>query len=642
MSNAASRLKTAAARLAGPVARLIKRFGRDREGSIAAFATIALLPLVAGVGIGIDAGRAYLVRAKLSQALDAAALAGGRAMNDSSRNADIAMYFNANFPANYLGATVSGPTAQGANITPDQTGQTITVSGTATVPTTFMKVFNTDTMSVTASSTVTRANSGLEVMLVMDNTGSMNDDGKMTAMKSAAQSLVDTLYGSNETVNNLYVGLVPFVAMVNVGTGRSSWTATPSNPQLTISSLTRTSNASTSPATSIVCATTSTAHGYRDGEMVDVSGASNAVYNGRFQIRTGAGNSTTGCSITSGNNTTKFWYAILGTSGGSSASGTLRVQRPPRTFPSSSAYTTSNGAWKGCVEMRADPYETTSADATPTTAAFAKAFWPSTNGVRWFDSDKSSSEFQQVMRTSSSSTSYVVGDNQWTSGSVNEAQSQQSSTKGPNKGCPSAITPLQPNKSTVTAGITAMQPWWGGGTAVPTGLAWGWRALSPNYRGLWGSPTPADLPLDYGAEKMNKVVVLLTDGVNTVINGTSNGDMPGCNGAIYAYRTYECPVDSDYTAYGRMSERHYGSSIDTKDEFTAELNTRIGALCTAMKNKGIIIYTILLQVNDDATNQLYKDCATKTDYYFNSPSASQLAGIFNQIAQQLSKLRVAQ
>jgi hypothetical protein len=183
-----------------------------------------------------------------------------------------------------------------------------------------------------------------------------------------------------------------------------------------------------------------------------------------------------------------------------------------------------------------------------------------------------------------------------------------------------------------------MQPWWGGGTAVPTGLAWGWRALSPNYRGLWGSPTPATLPLDYGTDKMNKVVVLLTDGKNEVVQNNE----PGCDGSASAYRSYKCdPIESDYTAYGRMTERRFGSSIDTVTEFTTELNNRITSLCTAMKTKGIIIYTILLQVNDSTTDALYRDCATKPEYYFNSPSASDLAGIFNQIAQQLSKLRLA-
>ena len=598
----------------------------DRRGSVAVFTALALVPMVAGIGIGVDTARAYMIRARLSQALDAAALAGGRVMYDAQRDADIQMYFTANFPQGFMGATVTAPT-----ITPDQGGQLITLSATATFPATFMKILGEDTITVKATTTASRANSGIELVLVMDNTGSMASNSKMTSMKSAAQSLVDTVYGSNDTVPNLYVGLVPFVAMVNVGSGRGSFTYTPTYTQYTISSLTRTSNSGPSPTTSTMCATTSAAHGFKDGTLVDISGASQSAYNGRFQIRVGAANTTAGCSISSANEATKFWYLINTGSGTTPATGTIMVNRPTVSYP-------AIAPWAGCVEMRPDPYETTSAEAPPSTSAFPKAFWPSTYGVRWYDMKSGSSYYKYLMLKSSSSTNYVVGDNEWTSSSIDESQAAGNNAKSPNKGCPPPLTPLQASKATVTAGINAMRPYYGGGTAVPTGLAWGWRVLSPNYRGLWGSPTPATLPLDYGTDKMNKVVVLLTDGKNEVVQNNE----PSCDGSASAYRSYKCdPIESDYTAYGRMTERRFGSSIDTVTEFTTELNNRITSLCTAMKTKGIIIYTILLQVNDSTTDALYRDCATKPEYYFNSPSASDLAGIFNQIAQQLSKLRLA-
>ncbi len=599
-------------------------FRRDRRGSVAVFTALALVPMVVGVGIGIDTARAYMVRARLSQALDAAALAGGRVMYDAQRDADIQMYFTANFPQGFMDATVTTPT-----IVPDAGGQLITLSASATFPATFMKILGEDTITVKATTTASRANSGIELVLVMDNTGSMASNNKMTAMKSAAQSLVDTVYGANDTVPNLYVGLVPFVAMVNIGSGRASFTNTPTYTQYTISSLTRTSNSSVgSPGTSLMCATTSAAHGFQDGIIVDVSGANQSAYNRRVQIRTV---STTGCA--SGSN--KFWYLIDTTSGTTPATGTIRVNRPAVSYP-------AIAPWAGCVEMRADPYETTSADATPATASFPKAFWPSTNGMKFYDMDTGSSRFKY--RLDDTGGNALTGDNEWTTTSIDESQAAGNNSKSPNKGCPPPLTPLQPSKAVVTAAINAMRPYYGGGTAVPTGLAWGWRVLSPNHRGLWGAPTPATLPLDYGTDKMNKVVVLLTDGKNEVVDNK----LPGCTGdpedgySSVEYSSAKCaPLESDYTAYGRMTERRFGSSVDTKTEITGELNSRITSLCTAMKARGIIIYTILLQVNDATTDALYRDCATKPEYYFNSPSASDLAGVFNQIAQQLSKLRLA-
>ncbi|MBT6404824.1 MAG: Flp pilus assembly protein TadG, partial [Rhodospirillaceae bacterium] len=46
------------------------------------------------------------------------------------------------------------------------------------------------------------------------------------------------------------------------------------------------------------------------------------------------------------------------------------------------------------------------------------------------------------------------------------------------------------------------------------GLAWGWRVLSPAWQGLWGGATPSELPLDYDTPLMDKVAIMLTDGVN--------------------------------------------------------------------------------------------------------------------------------
>ncbi len=624
--------RTAGRRAHSTLQRLARAAGalrRDRRGSVAVFMALALVPMVAGVGIGVDTARGYLVRARLHQGLDAAALAGGRVANESARNADIKMYFDANFPQGFMGATVTGPT-----ITADRTGEVITVTASATLPATFMQVLGHKTITVSATSTVTRANTGMELALVMDNTGSMNSSGKMGAMKSAAQNLVNTLFGGNEDQPNLYVGIVPFVAMVNIGSDRSGWTHTPTYTQFTVTSLARTTNSGVSrPATSTMCATTSAAHGFKDGMLIDVSGADQSAYNGRFQIRVGAANSTAGCTITAGTEATKFWYIVPTGSGTTPATGAVKAYRPAVSYPAAAP-------WKGCVEMRADPYETTSADASPSTASFPKAFAPSTNGVRFYETRTGGSYYKQLMKNSSSSTNYYTGDNDWTTSSIDESRTAGNDAKTPNKGCADPITPLQPQKSAINAAIGNMQPWWGGGTAVPTGLAWGWRMLSPHYRGLWGAPTPANLPLDYGTSNMHKVVVLLTDGVNEVVAHR----MPGCDGGTVdtGYRTYRCPPDSDYTAYGRLSERRFGDGVDTDPEITAELNSRITSLCTAMKAKGIIIYTILLQVNDPTTDNLYRNCATKPEYYFNSPTAAQLHGIFTEIGKQLSKLRVSQ
>jgi len=84
---------------------------RDRRGSIATFIAVSVVPLVAFAGLAVDTSRGYLMKSRLSYALDAAALAGGRAMYDPVlRDEMIDKFFHANFPDNFMGASVTGPT----------------------------------------------------------------------------------------------------------------------------------------------------------------------------------------------------------------------------------------------------------------------------------------------------------------------------------------------------------------------------------------------------------------------------------------------------------------------------------------------------------------------------------------------------
>jgi len=102
------------------------------------------------------------------------------------------------------------------------------------------------------------------------------------------------------------------------------------------------------------------------------------------------------------------------------------------------------------------------------------------------------------------------------------------------------------------------------------------------------------------------------------------------------------PRGSDYTAYGRLLDFDNGK-YTTLDAARKEVDKRMTAVCTAMKAKGIIIYTITFgTVPDSATETLYRNCATKPEYYFDSPNNEQLATVFKTIGLQLSNLRIAQ
>jgi uncharacterized protein YegL len=52
--------------------------------------------------------------------------------------------------------------------------------------------------------------------LVLDNTGSMSDDGKMAALKTATKNLIDQLHGAATTDGDVYVSIIPFSKDVNL------------------------------------------------------------------------------------------------------------------------------------------------------------------------------------------------------------------------------------------------------------------------------------------------------------------------------------------------------------------------------------------------------------------------------------------
>ena len=67
----------------------IQKLIKEERGSILIQTGLMFSLLVGLLGVGVDLGRAYLYRAKLSGALDAAALAGAKSFHSASRDDEI-------------------------------------------------------------------------------------------------------------------------------------------------------------------------------------------------------------------------------------------------------------------------------------------------------------------------------------------------------------------------------------------------------------------------------------------------------------------------------------------------------------------------------------------------------------------------
>lgn len=190
---------------------LFRRFRTDRRDNFATIFALSAIPLVVAAGAAIDISRAYIVENRLNAALDAAALAvGGATGKTQAQLEEIAQaYFDANYPAEKLGFP-------GA-VMVVQSGSDVILTASAELPTSLMGIVGIDTLSVGASSQVTRQGRKLELALVLDVTGSMSSGGRMTALKDAAKLLLQILEDSGAPEGEIKVSIVPFDTAINVG-----------------------------------------------------------------------------------------------------------------------------------------------------------------------------------------------------------------------------------------------------------------------------------------------------------------------------------------------------------------------------------------------------------------------------------------
>lgn len=188
---------------------MIRRFSGSRAGNVAMMFGLAAIPFFAAGGLAVDYGRALQAKSKLSNALDATALAIGGQLNltDAQIQAAAQAFFNANYPSSEI--------AQPGALQISSSNTTVTIHVDAIVPTVMMNVVGIDYVPVHAEVEVMREMKGLEVALVLDTTGSMADSGKIQALKQAGHDLMDILCGSSCSTK-LKVGVVPFAAAVRL------------------------------------------------------------------------------------------------------------------------------------------------------------------------------------------------------------------------------------------------------------------------------------------------------------------------------------------------------------------------------------------------------------------------------------------
>ncbi len=174
---------------------------------------LAVIPILAFVGLAVDYSRANSLKAKLQTVLDATALMVARnaaTLTDTQIQAAAESYFLAQFQR---------PEAKNVKITATYSnsgGSQLLVSGSADMDTEFLSVIGFDQLNVSGTAAAAWGSARVRVALVLDTTGSMADDGKITALKTATKNLLTQLQNAVSTSGDVYVSIIPFSKNVNL------------------------------------------------------------------------------------------------------------------------------------------------------------------------------------------------------------------------------------------------------------------------------------------------------------------------------------------------------------------------------------------------------------------------------------------
>lgn len=185
------------------------RPNRREKGFVLLVTAASMFLIIPTVGLAIDASFLYAVQAKLSAACDAAALAAARSLSkgltlaaqEDAAKSRARAFFNANFPNGYL--ETSNKQVQ---ITVAETAyrtRTVYVQSKVDANLFFMRIFGRDFVPIREAGKASRRD--VNLMLVLDRSGSMQTTHSCEPMKAAAREFVSEFANGRDRL-----GLITF------------------------------------------------------------------------------------------------------------------------------------------------------------------------------------------------------------------------------------------------------------------------------------------------------------------------------------------------------------------------------------------------------------------------------------------------
>ena len=193
----------------------VKKIRKNQAGNVGIMFGLSAIPIFLAAGSAIDYSRIANAKSNLVAGLDGAALYGAAITGKTeAQMKDLARTY---LDQNYKNTGDAAITAFDFHNYADR----VEVTGSVKVKTWFMSVGGITSVDVPAESQIMKAGNSIEVSLVLDVTGSMNDvvngSTKIASLRAAANNFVDTVVWSNQTPYYSKVGIIPFSIGVNLG-----------------------------------------------------------------------------------------------------------------------------------------------------------------------------------------------------------------------------------------------------------------------------------------------------------------------------------------------------------------------------------------------------------------------------------------
>ena len=188
-----------------------RRFVEREDGTITAFAVMMFILMVGASGIAIDVMRYETQRTQLQYTLDRAVLAAASLTQPYDPEGVVRDYFSIAGIEDYrLDVRVD----EGINF------RRVHAYAELEVRSLFMQLFGVRVMTSPAIGAAEERVRRIEVSMVLDISGSMGSNSRMTNMRPAAREFVTEVLNANDNVNNellVSVSIVPYNGRVNSG-----------------------------------------------------------------------------------------------------------------------------------------------------------------------------------------------------------------------------------------------------------------------------------------------------------------------------------------------------------------------------------------------------------------------------------------